>query len=361
MKTTLIRPTSRRTLLRRLGAAGAAGVAITLRPRGGFAAEEKKLNVYNWDTYIGETTLDTLIERTGIAVQYDLFASNEELFAKLKAGNPGYDIIVPTDYMLADMITVGMVQPLDHSKVPNIKNIDPDPVFSDPSFNPGLKYGVPYTWGTVGLGYRPSKTGEIDSMAAIFDSDKFSGRIALLDDQRSVLGYALKFLGYSINSANPDEIAKARDLLIKQKKHIKTLAGDNGQDLLLSGEVDITMEYNGDIVQIQAEDEDIGYVVPKEGGIVWFDNLAIASGAPHPENAHAFIDHINDPEVNAELINTIQYATPNAAGRKLVNPDDLKNPAIYPPAEVVSKSESFAPLGDALRLFDEAWTAFKAA
>ena len=361
MQKTLIRPTSRRSLLRGLGAAGAAGVAISILPRGGFAAEEKKLNVYNWDTYIGETTLDTFMEKSGIEVQYDLFASNEELFAKLKAGNPGYDIIVPTDYTLADMIQINMVQPLDHSKIPNIKNIDPDPVFSDPSFNPGLKFGVPYMWGTVGLGYRPSKTGEIDSLASIFDSDKFSGRIALLDDQRSALGFALKFLGYSINSTNPDEIAKARDLLIKQKKHIKTLAGDNGQDLLLSGEVDVTMEYNGDIVQIQAEDEDIGYVVPKEGGIVWIDNLAIPTGAPHPENAHAFINHIHDPEVNAELTNTIQYATPNAAARKLINPDDLKNPAIYPPAEVISKSESFAPLGDALRLYDEAWTAFKAA
>ncbi len=361
MRKTLIRPTSRRSLLRGLGAAGAAGVAISVLPRKSVAAEEKKLNVYNWDTYIGETTLRTFTEKTGIEVQYDLFANNEELFAKLKAGNPGYDIIVPTDYTLADMITVGMVQPLDHSKVPNIKNIDPDPVFSNPSFNPGLKYGVPYMWGTVGLGYRPSKTGEIDSIAVILDSDKFSGRIALLDDQRSVLGYALKFLGYSLNSTNADEIAKARDLLIKQKKHIKTLAGDNGQDLLLAGEVDITMEYNGDIVQVQAEDEDIGYVVPKEGGIVWFDNMAIPTGAPHPENSHAFINHINDAEVNAELTNTIHYATPNAAGRKLINPDDLKNPAIYPPATVIAKSESFAPLGDAIRLFDEAWTAFKAA
>jgi len=358
---TLIRPSSRRSLLKGLGAAGAAGVAISILPSKGFAAEEKKLNIYNWDTYIGKTTLDTFKQKTGIEVQYDLYASNEELFAKLKAGNPGYDVIVPTDYTLADMIAVNMVQALDHSKIPNIMNIDPDSKFSNPVYNPGLKYGLPYMWGTVGLGYRPSKTGPIDSLAAIFDSDKYSGRIALLDDQRSVLGYALKFLGYTLNSTNPDEVTKARDLLIKQKKHIKTLAGDNGQDLLLAGEVDITMEYNGDIVQIMHEDKDIAYVVPKEGGIVWIDNIAIPTGAPHPDNAHAFINHVNDPEVNAELTNTIQYATPNAAARKLVNADDLKNPAIYPPAELLSKSESIAPVGDALRLYDEAWTAFKAA
>jgi spermidine/putrescine transport system substrate-binding protein len=361
MTGTLIRPTSRRSLLKGLGAAGAAGVAISILPSRSFAAEEKKLNIYNWDTYIGKTTLDTFKQKTGIEVQYDLYASNEELFAKLKAGNPGYDVIVPTDYTLADMIAIGMVQPLDHSKIPNIKNIDPDPKFSNPVYNPGLKYGLPYMWGTVGLGYRPSKTGEIDSLAVIFDSDKFSGRIALLDDQREVIGFALKFLGYSMNTVNADEIKKARDLLIKQKKHIKTLAGDNGQDLLLAGEVDITMEYNGDIVQVMHEDKDIAYVVPKEGGTVWIDNITIPTGAPHPDNAHAFINHVHDPEVNAELTNTIQYATPNAAARKLINPEDLNNPAIYPPAAVLSKSEGLAPLGDALKLYDEAWTAFKAA
>src|SRR5262249_35821713 len=156
-----IGPTSRRSLLKGLRAAGVAGVAISILPARSFAAEEKKLNIYNWDTYIGKTTLDTFTKKTGIEVQYDLFASNEELFAKLKAGNPGYDAIVPTGYTLADMITIGMVEPLDHSKIPNIKNIDPDPKFSNPVFNPGLKYGLPYMWGTTGLGYRPSKTGEI--------------------------------------------------------------------------------------------------------------------------------------------------------------------------------------------------------
>jgi spermidine/putrescine transport system substrate-binding protein len=359
MRKIAIRPYSRRKLLKTLGAT--AGVAITFLPRGPRAAEEKKLNVYSWDTYIGETTLDTFKEKTGIDVQYDLVASNEELFAKLKEGNPGYDVIVPGDYMLQTMISVGLVEALDHSKLPNIKNIDPDPLFSNPKFNPGLKYGLPYMWGTVGLGYRQSKVESADSWAVVFDSDKHSGRIALLDDERAVLGLTMKYLGYSMNSTNAHEIAKARDLLIKQKRHIKTLAGDNGQDLLLSGEVDITMEYNGDIVQVQAEDDDIAYSVPKEGGEVWIDSIAIAKGAPHPQNAHAFINHIHDPEVNAEIANTIQYATPNAAARKLINQEDLNNPAIYPSAELISKSESLVDVGDATRLYDEAWTAFKAA
>src|SRR5262249_21398587 len=196
--------------------------------------------------------------------------------------------------MLATMISVGMVQALDHGKIPNIKNIDPAPVFSNPGYNPGLKYGLPYMWGTVGLGYRKTKVESADSWAVIFDSDKYAGRIALLDDQRAVIGLALKFMGHSMNSTNADEIAKARDLLIKQKKNFKTLAADNGQDLLLSSEVDITMEYNGDIVQVQAEDKDLTFVVPKEGGEVWIDNMAIASGAPHPDNAHVFLNHIND-------------------------------------------------------------------
>lgn len=354
-------PASRRSILKSLGAAGAAGVAIRILPGQSFAAEEKQLNVYNWDTYIGETTLQTFTDKTGIKVQYDLYANNEELFAKLKAGNPGYDVIVPSDYMVETMIKVGMVEALDHSQIPNIKNIDPDPVFSNPAFNPGLKYGVPYVWGTTGLGYRPSKTGELDSWETVFASDKFSGRIALLDDQRVVLGAVLKLLGFSINTVNADEIAKARDMLIKQKRHIKTLAPDNGQDLLLSGEVDVVLEWNGDIVQVMAEDDDIAYVVPNEGGQVWSDNVCIATGAPHPGNAHAFLNHIHDPEVNAELANTIQYATSNIAARKLISPDDLKNPAIYPAAVVVAKCETLIDVGDATRLYDEAWTKFKAA
>ena len=351
---------SRRSFIRGAGAA-AVGVTFAGAARRGWAQEEKKLNVYNWDTYIGETTLSSFTDATGIEVQYDLYANNEELFAKLQTGNPGYDVIFPSDYMVATMIAKGMLVELDHSKIPNMANIDPDPNFADPKFNPGLKYGLPYMWGTIGIGYRKSKVETPTSWAAVLDSDQYSGRTALLADMRTVIGIALKYLGYSMNSTNEAEIAEARDLLIKQKRHIKTFAEDNGQDLLLSGEVDICMEWNGDIVSAMQEDDDLSYVVPKEGTNVWMDNICIPTGAPHPENAHAFINHLHDPQVNAEIANTIQFATSNQAAKEFINPDDLANPAIYPPAEVVAKSEALIDVGEFTPVYDRAWTEIQAA
>lgn len=351
---------SRRNFLKSAGIA-AVGVTFAGTARRSWSEEEKKLNVYNWDTYIGETTLSSFTEATGIEIQYDLYANNEELFAKLQAGNPGYDVIFPSDYMVATMISRGMIDPVDHSKIPNLANIDPDPNFMNPSFNPGLKYGVPYMWGTIGIGYRKSKVETPTSWADLIDSDKYSGRIALLGDMRAVMGVALKYLGYSMNSRDEAEVAKARDLLIKQKPHIKTFAEDNGQDLLLSGEVDIVMEWNGDIVHAMEEDDDVSYIVPKEGTMVWIDNICIPTGAPHPENAHAFLNHIHDPQVNAEIANTIHYATANKAAKEFIDAEDLANPAIYPSAEVVAKSEALIDVEDFTPVYDRAWTEIQAA
>ncbi len=352
------RPITRRSFVKR---AAAFGVGMALAPSMVWSAEEKLLNVYNWDTYIGENTISEFIKKTGIKVQYDLFANNEELFAKLKEGNPGFDVIFPADYMVETMTSVDMLVPLDHSKIPNIKNIDPDPNFSNPAYSPGMKYAIPYMWGTIGIGYRKSKfKTPPTSWKPLLDSDEFKGKIALLADQRSCIGIALKYLGYKLNSVNPKEIAEARDLLIKQKPNIKSFAEDNGQDLLLSEECDVVMEWNGDIVQIMAEDSDIGYVVPDEGGVVWIDNMCIPKGAPHPENAHAFINHIMDPKVNADIANFIHYGTPNAAAREYVLPEDLKNPAIYPTSSAIQASEVVVDVGDNARLFDEAWVAIKA-
>jgi spermidine/putrescine transport system substrate-binding protein len=176
-----------------------------------------------------------------------------------------------------------------------------------------------------------------------------------------VMGIALKYLGYSMNSRSEDEVNKARDLLIKQKPNIKAFAPDNGQDLLLSGEVDLVMEWNGDIISVMSEDEDIGYAVPKEGTNVWIDNVCIPVGAPHPENAHAFLNHILDKEVMAEIANTIHYATSNKAAQALLPAEDLANPAIYPPEEVIAASESLVDVGDFTPVYDKAWTEVQAA
>jgi spermidine/putrescine transport system substrate-binding protein len=201
---------SRRQLLQ---GAGAFAVGLTFLPRFSLAQEEKKLNFYNWDTYIGENTLADFNSATGIEVKMDLYADNDELFAKLKGGYPGYDVIVPTNDTLERMIKADMVIPLDHSKIPNMANID-EP-FKDAQFDPGRKFSIPYMWGTLGIGYRKSAVnGAVDSWKVLLDSDEYAGQIAVLGDQQNVLGAALKYLGYSWNSTSAEELKKVEELLI---------------------------------------------------------------------------------------------------------------------------------------------------
>lgn len=350
---------SRRAVLK---GTGAALVGLTFLPRFSLADEEKKLNFYNWDTYIGEHTLADFEKATGIETKMDLFADNDELFAKLKGGNPGYDVIVPTNDNLERMIRANMVQPLDHSKIPNMANIDK--AFQDAAFDPGRKFSIPYMWGTLGIGYRISKMSgaAVDSWKILLDSDQFAGRISLLGDAQNVIGVALKYLGYSFNSTKAEELKKAEELLIHQKKNIKVFAPDNGQDLLASGEVDACQEWNGDIGQVMKEDADIAYSVPTEGSLVWQDTMAIPTGAPHPMNANAFINFILDPQVGKEIVETIQYATGNAAARALMPKEYQENKAIFPPPEVVAKCEPSLYLGEeATKVRDEIWTRIQAA
>ena len=344
-----------------LAGSGAVAAGLTLMPYKSFGAEEKKLNFYNWDTYIGENTLDDFKGATGIETKLDLFADNDELFAKLREGNPGYDVIIPSDTYVERMIGAGMLEPLDHSKVPNIANIETR--FMDVPFDPGRAYSLPYMWGTIGIGYRTSRVDGIpDSWKWLYDSDRYSGKAALLGDGITVLGQALKYDGLSLNSTDPADVKRAEELVIAQKQHIKVFADDNGQDLLASGEVDIVQEWNGDILQVMAEDDDLAYVVPKEGALIWEDGIAIPKDAPHPDNAHAFINYLLDAEVGAAIADYIQYATPNAAAKKLMSADYTENPAIFPSDETLARCESAKYLGEeAVKLYNDAWTRVQAA
>jgi len=357
--------TSRKSPFRRptrrsfLAGTGAVAAGLTFRPNRALAAG--KLNFYNWDTYIGETTLADFTAATGIEVQYDLYADNDELFAKLKNGNPGYDLIVPTNDYVERMILADMIVPLDHSKIPNMKNIDPN--FTNPAFDPGRKFSMPYMWGSIGIGYRKSAVeGVPDSWSWLFTSDKYAGRIAMLGDGGTVFQMALKLMGKSLNDWADENIAAAEEMVIKQKPNIVAIAPDNGQDLLLAGEADLVMEWNGDILQAMEEDNDLGYVVPQEGGLLWEDALCIPTGAPNPDNAHAMINFILDAEVGRDIAEFIYYATPNAAAKELTASEYKDNPAIFPSAEVIAKSEtSIFPGQEVTQKIDAAWTRVKAA
>ena len=316
----------------------------------------KLLRLLNWDTYIGQTTLRDFTQRSGVDVAMDVFTSEADFVAKLLMSNPRYDVVVASDYSVMRLIRAELLTPLDRSLIPDISNINPQ--FMDAEFDKGRRYSLPYMWGTLGIGYRKSVVkGPVDSWKWLLDSDKYSGRIAVLDEQSTLIQMALKYLGYSINTTDASEIKKAGALLVKQKPHIKYFAGDNGQDLLQSGEVDLVMEWNGDILQLMEEDNDIAYIVPKEGSLVWQDNLCIPRRSPHVTEAHQFINFIFDAKAGAELAEEIAYATPNLAALALTSESYQKNSAIFPSKETLARCESAKYAGSRVsQLYNEVWS-----
>jgi len=359
---------SRRSLLAGLGAAaagislGAAGLqGCARREKIGANGEEQKLNLYNWDTYTGKTTLADFKAATGVSVRMSLFASNDELFAKLRAGNPGFDVIVPSNEYVTRLRIAGLIQPLDLAKIPNRANIMPR--FRNPPFDPGRRYSMPYTWLVLGIGYRKSKMdGVPDSWKWVMDSDRYAGRIGVFSEADDMIELGAKYLGYSVRHIPPAVIDQVADMYIRQKPYIKIFHHDEGQDLLLSGDIDIVMEYNGDIAQVMAEDPDLDFVVPREGSLLNSDCLCIPTGAPRPDNAHRFINFVLDGRNGAEIYETIKYPTPNAAALALMPADYRDNPVIFPPANVMARCEyaDFEGL-DRAHLFDETVTRIFAA
>ena len=362
---------NRRSLLQSVGAAAvgltfAGGLAgCGEQPKNNTSAkiaptgEDPKLNFYNWDTYIGETSLDDFKGASGIAVNMSLFANNDELFNKLRAGNPGFDVIVPSNDFVERMAQAKMIMPLDHSLIPNMKNIDP--AFADADYDPGRKYSMPYTWLALGIGYRKSKVKtKPDSWKVLFDSDEYKGRISLLDEAGDLFRLYGKYLGKSVNALTPADVETIVKMMIKQKPFVKAFHQDNGQDLLVKGEVDLVLEYNGDIAQKMVDDDDIDFVIPKEGSQLNSDTLCIPTGAPRPKNAHAFINFMLDGENGKKLTETIQYPTPNAAAKALM-PDSYKtNPVIFPPADMLAKCEYAKFREDMQKLYDQGLTRVKA-
>ena len=351
-----ILPSSRRGFLAGLGTAA---VGISLTGLAGCGPRGKSLNFYNWDTYIGATTLKDFKAASGINVNMSLFANNDELFAKLRGGNQGYDVIVPTNDFIERMLAADMLMPLDRAKIPNFRNVAP--AFQDVAFDPGRKYSMPYTWLVLGLGYRKSKIqGVPNSWKWVFDSDRYKGRIGLLSEAGDLCRLALKYLGKDMNTVNPADIASVQALLIKQKPNIAVFHEDNGQDLLLSGDIDIVIEYNGDIAQVMREDKDLDFVVPGEGSQISSDCLCIPKGAPNPELANQFINYLLDAQAGAEITRTIRYPTPNAAAAALMPAEYRDNPVIFPPN--LANSQYAKYVGETMsRLYEDAITRVRAA
>ena len=332
------RSASRRSLLAGLGAAALGLTLEGCAERGpvGAQGEEKRLNIYHWVTYNGHSTLADVQAASGVAVKMSLFSTNDELFAKLKAGNPGFDVIVPSNEFVTRLRIAGLIQPLDLAKIPNRANILP--AFRNPPFDPGRRWSMPYTWQGLGLGSRPTKIdGVPDSSKWVMDRDRYRGRIGVFSEADDMIELGAKYLGHSVRNIPLPVIEQVAEMYIRQKPNIKIFHHDEGQDLLLAGDIDIVMEYNGDIAQVMAEDSDLDFVVPREGSILNSDCLCIPAGAPRPDNAHRFINFILDAKAGAAISDTIKYPTPNGAALALMPPGYRDNQVIFPPATVMAR------------------------
>jgi putrescine transport system substrate-binding protein len=339
------------------------------------SSEEKVLNVYNWSDYIAENTISDFEKETGIKVRYDVYDSNETLEGKLLAGNSGYDIVVPSANFLEKQIKAGIYRTIDKSKIPNLKNMNPDIMQRLALHDPDNAHAVNYMWGTTGIGYNVDKVAKAmpgaptDSWHLVFDpavvKNFKSCGVAVLDSASEMTDMVLAYLGKDPNSQNPADLKLVESTLLSIRPYIKYIQSSQYIADLASGEICIAVGYSGDILQARDRAKEnntgakIAYSVPKEGTIIWFDSLAIPKDAPHPDNAHLFIDYLMRPDVIANVSNTTNYANGNAAATPLVKESVRNDPGVYPPPEI--KSKLFPNLADTeefSRLENRTWTRF---
>lgn len=313
-----------------------------------FQGQKVSINVHNWGEYISndaEESIDVNAEfeaLTGIKVNYTTFASNEELYARLKSGGAQYDVVIPSDYMIAKFIREGMLEELNLENIPNAKYTNPD--FMDMKYDPEDKYSVPYTWGTVGIIYNTTMVdSDITSWASLWDA-RYMGDMLMFSNPRDAFGIAQKKLGYSLNSTDPQELNAAADELKEQKPLVQAYVMDEIFDKMQGGEAALAPYYAGDALTMIAENPDLAFVVPSEGTNKFVDSICIPKGSKSKEAAEMYINFLCEPQVAAANIEYIGYSTPNMEAYKLL-PEDVRNsPISYPPPEIMEKAEFFYDL-----------------
>jgi spermidine/putrescine-binding protein len=324
----------------------------------------KELNLYAWSEYVPQDLLDAFSQEYGVKVNYDAYASNEELLAKLQAGASGYDVIIPSDYMVTVMSKQGMLEPLDLERIPNFVNIDDQ--FKNPSFDPGNKYSVPWQWGTVGIAVNTERVKKpIVKWVDLWDPE-FKNNLVVLDDEREIIGLTLVVLGYDKNSTDPAQLEAAKEKLLELTPNIKLYDSDSPKTALLAGEVVAGVVWNGEAALAHQEDPAIDYVLPEEGCGVWYDNLAMPKDPPHKDAAEAFINWTLKPEMSILITRDFPYSNPNKAALELLakqDPDAYKAynefPATNPPADALKKCHLIVDVGEAMTLWDKIWTEVK--
>jgi putrescine transport system substrate-binding protein len=336
----------------------------------------KVLNLYIWSDYLAPNTLSDFEKQTGIKVHVAYFDANETLETKLLAGSSGYDIVVPTASYFERQIKAGVYLSLDKSKLPNLKNMDPQLMSKVALHDPDNAHGIIYMWGTNGIGYNEKMIRELmpdaplDSWRMVFDpavaSKVAKCGISVLDSPAEMMRGVYSYLGKDPNSQNPDDLAQAQAVLLKIRPYIRNINSSEYIEALANGDLCLAVGYNGDVMQARDRAREankgveIKYAVPKEGSILWFDMLAIPKDAPDPDSAYAFMNYIMTPQVVADISNFKRYANANAAAQPLVSASVRDDPGIYPPPELRQKlAVQLADSTDQTRAITRVWQKFK--
>ena len=300
------------------------------------------LKVYNWGEYIDEDVISMFEDETGIKVIYDTFETNEDMYTKLKAaGNNSYDVCIPSDYMIKKMLDEDMLAELN---IPNYKYIDEK--YKKQVFDPEDKYSVPYMWGTVGLAINTDLVkDEITSWNVLWD-EKYEKQILGIDSERDAIGLTLKYLGYSLNSKDENELNEAKNALISQKKNILAYVGDQVKDKMLNEEAAIAILWSGDGIVLEQTDQKFKYIIPEEGSNYWIDSAVILKNCQNKAGAEAFINFLCRPDIALKNVEYICYSTPHTEAYNMLSDDMKNNSAAYPPDEIIAKCEIFENLSD---------------
>ena len=334
-------------------------IAAALVMLAGAVQADGKLVVYNWAEYIPDGVLADFEKETGIKVEYSTYENNEVMYSKLKIQKgKGYDIVVPSTYLVSKMRDEGLLQKVDKTKLNNFKNLMPD-LLNKP-YDPNNDYSVPYLWGSTGIGVNSEEIdpSTVSKWADLWDT-KWKNKLLLVDDVREAFGMALQKNGHSVNTKNPDEIKQAYEDLQKLMPNVRVFNADAPREPFLAGDVNLGMIWSGEANMAQKENDKIQYIYPKEGSGFWVDSFTIPAGAENVENAHKFIDYMLKPEVGKKVVEQLGYSTPNKEVKALVETKLQNNPIIFPPSDSLSKAEFQQDVGDAIKLYNDYWEKLK--
>lgn len=317
------------------------------------------LTIFNWGDYIDADLVDKFEQETGIKVIYETFDSNEAMMTKIEQGGTAYDIAVPSEYAIEKMKEEHLLLPVDHSKIPNLKYIDPR--FMDLPFDPENEYSIPYFWGTVGILYNTDILGDkkITSWNDLWDPE-LKNQILLIDGAREVMGMGLNSLHYSLNDKDKDHLIEAKEKLDRLTPNIKAIVGDEIRMLMENDEAGIGVVWSGTAQELMWEKDNLEYVVPEEGSNLWFDNMVIPKTAKNPEAAHQFMNFILDPENAAQNTEYVGYSTPNKEALKYMDEETISDERFYPDEEMTARLEVYENLGKRmLAYYNELFLEFK--